>query len=243
MVFVNPRLAAHLDIQTVSGTGSMGEEILSAAQKRRLKKELIRIEPFRQVNRLLEVGAGRGWFLREAAEMGWETLAIEINSDALSYLADKQVGRIISEPAERFEIDAPVDVVRMWDVIEHLTSPRKAMENIHRALRPGGLLRLATTNFASLSRWINGPEWVYLNGSDHIFLFEPATIARLLQEGGFSNITIRTRDFNMKRKLYHPERDLPARWVILKPFSKLLDETMCLTDYGHQLIVTAVRVA
>jgi SAM-dependent methyltransferase len=151
-----------------------------------------------------------------------------------------KLGRVITEPAEDFRCEPrSVDVVRMWDVIEHLTSPRKALTNIHEVLRPGGLVTLATTNFASLSRWVNGPEWVYLNGADHIVLFEPATITRMLALVGFTGIHVRTRSFNLRRKLYHPERDLPVRFRLLAPIRKFVDEAIGLTSYGHQLIVTA----
>jgi SAM-dependent methyltransferase len=243
LVFVNPRLAGHLDEQQRSGTGSMGDDKVTESQRRRLLKELDRMEPFRKLNRILEIGAGRGWFLKEATNKGWETWALEINRDALRHLEAGGVNRIIVKPAEEFDGDeASVDLVRMWDVIEHLQSPRRAVANVYGALRPGGLFSMSTTNFASLSRWINGPEWVYLNGSDHIFLFEPPTIERLLVESGFSQIRIRTRSFNMRRKLYHPERDLASRRLILKPFRKLIDECMRFTRYGHQMIVTAVKL-
>jgi SAM-dependent methyltransferase len=200
------------------------------------------MEPFRRLNRILEVGAGRGWFSSVAAQSGWETWAVEINRDAVEHLGRQGIHRVLVDTAEDF--DAPVgsmDVVRMWDVIEHLQSPRQAVTSIHRVLRPGGLLRLATTNFASLSRWVNGPEWVYLNGADHIYLFEPHTISRLLTECGFSQIRIRTRSFNLRRKVYHPERDLPARFASLRPFRKLIDALIGVTMYGHQMIVTAIK--
>ncbi|MBI5251624.1 MAG: class I SAM-dependent methyltransferase [Desulfomonile tiedjei] len=242
LVFVNPRLHDHLDRQSRTGTGSMGEDLLTPAQVRRLQRELTRLEPFRRLNRILEVGAGRGWFLGEASRLGWHTWAVEINSDALQRLRSKGIEKITTQPAE--DLQAPedsMDVVRMWDVIEHLSSPRKAVTAIHNALRPGGLLTLSTTNFASLSRRVNGPEWVYLNGADHIFLFEPATITRLLTEIGFRDIGIRTRSFNLRRKLYHPEEDLPPRWLILRPFRKIIDETLRFTLLGHQMLVTAVK--
>ncbi|HMK36086.1 MAG TPA: class I SAM-dependent methyltransferase [Desulfomonilaceae bacterium] len=242
LVFVNPRSADHLEMQQISGTGSMGDDTLTASQKLRLSRELRLMEPFRNLNRILEVGAGRGWFLREAADNAWETWAVEINRDALRHLDTGHIHKVIVEPAEEFDAgEACVDVVRIWDVIEHLLSPRQAVARINRVLRPGGLLRMSTTNFASLSRWVNGPEWVYLNGSDHIFLFEPPTIERLLAENGFANIRIRTRSFNMRRKLYHPEEELVSRWLALKPFRKLIDECMRFTRYGHQMIVTAVK--
>jgi len=242
LVFVSPRLLHHLDDQKRSGTGSMGEDRLTPSQLKRLRKELAGIEPFRKLNRILEVGAGRGWFLGEASRLGWETWAVEVNTDALAYLRRIGTHRIVTQPAEDFETAAAsVDVVRMWDVIEHLESPRRAVANIHRALRPGGLLRLATTNFASLSRRVNGPEWVYLNGADHIVLFEPATISRLLTQFGFTNVVVRTRSFNLRRKLYHPEQELPPTRTMLRPFRKLIDEALRFTPYGHQMIVTATR--
>ena len=185
-MFVSPRLARHLEIQTDSGTGCMGEDSLTLAQENRLRKEVAAMEQFRRLNRMLEVGAGRGWFLSVAAQSDWETWAVEINRDAVQHLRSKGIHRIIVDAAEEFDASAgSMDVVKMWDVIEHLQSPRKALSNIHRVLRPGGLLRLSTTNFASLSSWVNGPEWVYLNGADHIFLFDPSTISRLLAQCGF----------------------------------------------------------
>jgi len=242
LVFVNPRLAGHLEIQTVSGTGEMGEKQLSRAQVRRIRKELASVEQYRQLNRVLEVGAGRGWFLAEAFAAGWESWAVEINASALQQLRNRGITRIVNESAETFEAPtAAFDVIRMWDVIEHLQSPTSAVANVLRCLRPGGLLRISTTNFASLSRWVNGPEWVYLNGADHIVLFDPPTITRLLTGHGFSNIRIRTRSFNMRRKLYHPEKDLPPAWPIPGLLRKLIDETIRLTKYGHQMIVEAVK--
>ena len=241
-VFVSPRLADHLEIQRNSGTGEMGEDHLTPAQTQRLRRELRRLEPFRRLNRILEVGPGRGWFLAEASRVGWETWAVEVNRDARKHLAERSISRILAEPAEEFEVPpASFDVVRIWDVIEHLQSPRQAMENIFRILRPGGQVRLSTTNLASLSYWINGPEWVYINGSDHIFLFEPATITGLLTNVGFSDIVIRTRSFNLRRKLYHPERTLPPARPALRPVRKIIDGVIGLTKFGHQMIVTALK--
>lgn len=242
MVFVNPRLEGHVEVQKITGTGAMGEDRLTSAHILRIKKELEGMESFRKLNRILEVGAGKGWFLLEASKDGWETWAIEINSIAVQELKAKGLTQVIVQPAESFETPNNFfDVARAWDVIEHLESPRKAIANIHRALRPGGLLRLSTTNFASLSRWVNGPEWVYFNGADHIHLFEPSTMTRLLEAYGFCKIRIRTKSFNLRRKLYYPEHDLPAGLNILVPFRKLIDETIRFTLYGHQMIVTAKK--
>ncbi len=239
MVFVNPRLARHARFQEQSGTGNMGEALLSQSQVKRLRREVQVFEPYRRTGRLLEIGTGRGWFVREAIRQGWRTWAVEINAGALECLRGIGLERIIDQPAESFEVPASyVDGVRLWDVIEHLESPFSAMRRIHGALRPGGLLRLSTTNFRSLSRWVNGPEWVYLNGADHIHLFDPATMGRLLTRAGMVDIHIRTRSFNLRRKLYFPERVLPPRNILLMPFRKIIDVAVDFTQYGHQMVVT-----
>lgn len=242
LVYVSPRLKRHLELQKHYGTGTMGEEQLTAAQMKRLKQAVAKIEPWRQLNRFLDIGPGRGWYLGAAAEAGWETWAVEINSKALSYLHNLAFSHIMEIPAEEFESpENYFDVVRLFDVIEHLTSPRRVVEKIFRSMRPGGLLELSTTNFASLSMMINGPQWMYLNGTDHIILFEPNTMNRLLTQAGFQHIQINTRDFHLKRRLYHPERELQLGSTILRPFRKLIDETIFLTTYGHQLLVKAIK--
>jgi len=45
----------------------------------------------------------------------------------------------------------------------------------------------------------------------------------------------------MRRKLYHPEEDLPVRYPLLILFRKMIDATVGLTKYAHQMIVTAVK--
>lgn len=240
MVFVNPRLRDHTEHQKSAGTGCMGEDDLSRTQTKRLKKEVAQLKRYRKLNRILDIGAGRGWFLSEAKKSGWEVWATEVNSDALAHLRSRGFQKVIDQSGEELGVPpGAFDVVRLWDVIEHMESPSRGLANIAEALRPGGLLRLSTTNLASLSYRVNGPEWVYINGSDHIHLFEPATITRLLEMHRFEDVRIRTRSFNLRRKLYHPPRELPVGLHPLRPLRKLIDEAIRFTRYGHQLVVSA----
>jgi len=242
LVFVNPHLKFHEQCQRVSGTGAMGEDELSTRQINRICRELAIFGNYRKLNHILEIGPGKGWFLSTAGLLGWETWAVEINNEAIANLVNKGIRRIITSGAEKFEAtEGLFDAIRLWDVIEHLESPRACLLRAYTSLRPGGLLRLSTTNFNSLSRMINGPEWVYLNGSDHIVLFDPVTIVKILESVGFRKIQVRTRSFNLRKKLYHPEQELKTAFHPLKPFRKLIDETIGFTNLGHQMIVNAVK--
>ncbi|MFH0957559.1 MAG: class I SAM-dependent methyltransferase [Pseudomonadota bacterium] len=242
LVYVNPRLKGHLDFQRISGTGSMGEDRISSAQMSRICRELAIFGNYRRLNKILEIGAGRGWFLSVAMDLGWKTWAVEINRDAIANLVQKGIKNIIVSSAENFEAGKETfDAIRVWDVIEHLESPLQCLHRVYDCLRPGGLLRLSTTNFNSLSRFVNGPEWVYLNGSDHIILFDPVTITKLLKAAGFLRISLRTRSFNLRKKLYHPEREIKNRFHPLAPFRKFIDEMARFSRLGHQMIVEAVK--
>jgi SAM-dependent methyltransferase len=244
LVFVDPHLKFHEQYQRVSGTGAMGEDKLSTRQLNRICRELAIFGNYRKLNQILEIGPGKGWFLNTARLMGWETWAVEINHEAIANLINKGIKRIITSGAEKFEAtEGSFDAIRLWDVIEHLESPRACLLRAYTSLRPGGLLRLSTTNFNSLSRMVNGPEWVYLNGSDHIVLFDPVTIVKILESVGFRKIQVRTRSFNLRKKLYHPEEELETVFQPLKPFRKLIDETIRFTNLGHQMIVNAVKNA
>jgi SAM-dependent methyltransferase len=220
----------------------MGEEGLSKAQKRRLKRMIKKLEPYRRTGLILEIGPGRGWFLMMAREMGWNTIGVEINARAAMDLKKSGLEQIICAPIESADIgEATADIVRMWDVIEHLQDPRLALEKAWSALRPGGVIEISTTNYQSFSRMINGPDWVYLNGADHIYLFDPGTIRKILKRAGYNDIKIRSRSFNLRRKLYHPERELPPGPFLIKPFRKIIDELARFTSYGHQMIVRASK--
>ena len=242
LVYVSPRLSDHLSGQVHAGTAEMGDDFLSKSQTKRLLDELKRLEQFRKLNRILEIGPGKGWFLEQANKLGWETWAVEVNSKALERLKAIGIHRIINDEESLNQIlEESFDVVRIWDVLEHLESPKKTLAMSFNALRKAGIIKISTTNFRSLSRIVNGPNWVYLNGADHIVLFEPKTIDRMFREVGFSRIKVRTRSFNLRKKLYHPPEDLTKIPILIKPFRKLIDEAIQFTKYGHQLIVEAIK--
>ncbi len=241
-VFVNPRLASHVAFQECGGTATMGDMSLTSAQRKRLTKQVKAFEKHRVNNLIVEIGPGMGWFLQTAKDLGWETIGVEVNREIATKLRNMGITQIFSGSMESVELpESQADVVRLWDVIEHLEDPKLALMKCRASMREGGCLQISTTNFASLSRIVNGPEWVYLNGADHIHLFEPKTISDLLLRTGFKDINIRTRSFNLRKKLYHPEKVIHRAPIWLRPFRKIIDELIRFTSYGHQMIVHAIR--
>jgi SAM-dependent methyltransferase len=135
---------------------------------------------------LLDVGAAAGLFVDEAQRRGWDARGIDI-APAMVEWGRENLG-------VRLELaslgDAPVepgtlDVVTMWDYIEHSIEPVADLLRAHELLRPGGVLALSTGDAASLIARISGSRWHLLTPRHHNFFFTVPTLCRLLDRTGF----------------------------------------------------------
>jgi len=96
--------------------------------------------------RVLEAGCGS---LSHLTLHGDRVTGIDISKEQLARnaaLAEKIHGDL-----ERYPLPAAAyDLVISWDVLEHLPAPERALENLARALAPGGLMILALPNRDSI---------------------------------------------------------------------------------------------
>lgn len=137
----------------------------------------------RGVRRILEVGSGPGHFLDAARAAGLEIEGLE---PGIHGAATKARGHRVHrtwmtafEPARRY------DAVAMWEVLEHLTDPRAALEQIHRWLTPRGWLALSTPHGDGLVARLLGRRFPMVTPPDHLTLFSQRGLRRLLASTGF----------------------------------------------------------
>jgi len=137
---------------------------------------------------VLDVGCAAGFFLSVMAEQGWQTTGIEISAPMVRYaqetlaLPDIRRGDLLS-------VDVPPaawDVVTLWDVIEHLEDPREHLRRAARALKDDGILVLETQNVASRFARLLGRKWQHYKHEEHLYHFDPRSLARLLDDCGFT---------------------------------------------------------
>lgn len=154
-------------------------------------RRLARIEREIGVGSLLDVGCGRGRFLGVACDRGWKAMGLDVSPAAVR-LAAAAAGAPVYEgdltrprPAEL----PPVDVVTLWDVLEHLTDPVAALAQVPRWLRAGGLLVVQTQNANGVTaawmrhRWEQFVEF-------HLYHFSSRTLRLALERAGFEAVRI-----------------------------------------------------
>ena len=140
------------------------------------------------------MGCGEGLFLKLAQDDGWQISGTELSPYA-SKFASRALGTEIycgQLPQASFA-DNSFDVVTMWHVLEHLENPKDYLKEIHRVLKPDGLLVLAVPNVNNLVmqlvyRVIKRRSLKLFSVNDkevHLYHFSPKTLRLYFDETGF----------------------------------------------------------
>jgi 2-polyprenyl-3-methyl-5-hydroxy-6-metoxy-1,4-benzoquinol methylase len=142
--------------------------------------------PYRgEEKRLLEVGCGTGADLDWARELGWDVHGLELNESAVEF-AKKRGLEVNCATFENANLSAnSFDCIIMSQVLEHLYSPRLALQRCHQLLRPGGLLLVAVPKFDSWTRHAMGNFWHNLQFPVHLHHFDQPVLERMIRAAGF----------------------------------------------------------
>lgn len=157
----------------------------------RTSRELIESRASTQGRRLLDVGCGHGFFLREMASRGWVVEGIEVSPAGRSYAEGRLGLKVHPGPLEEASLpEQSFDVVTLFYVIEHVHDPVGLIRAVRRVLRPGGMVLL---------RWPHSTPIVKLLGPFsrrldlyhtpyHLYDFSPRTMSRLLRLCGLERV-------------------------------------------------------
>jgi SAM-dependent methyltransferase len=110
-------------------------------RERLLLDVFLSASPGRQV---LNGGAGQGTLSRKLAELGFDVTSTDVSPAAVELLRHTGSGRAVeadltSLPFELESFDAAV----LGEVLEHVEEDRRALREVHRVLRPNGVLALS----------------------------------------------------------------------------------------------------
>ncbi|MCI0746736.1 MAG: class I SAM-dependent methyltransferase [Verrucomicrobia subdivision 3 bacterium] len=136
--------------------------------------------------RVLDVGCGPGFLLREFRERGWEVQGTEFGEHSARHAREAlglpvTVGDLsnLQLPATHF------DAVVMWHVLEHIVDVHATIAEVARILQPGGIFLCAVPNFGSLEARCTRDKWFHLDVPRHLNHFTIPALVRLLNNAGF----------------------------------------------------------
>jgi 2-polyprenyl-3-methyl-5-hydroxy-6-metoxy-1,4-benzoquinol methylase len=185
--YVRPRLRWELILEGYKG--GTDENFVSQAsfRERTFKRCLDKIESLARPagKRVLDVGAAGGSFLKIARERGYEVSGCEPSSWMCAFAKDNY--GIELHPGTLFDMDVKpgsVDLLTLFDVIEHTPDPAAVLKRAHELLAPGGVLAMSYPDYGSLAARGLGSRWPFLL-TVHLYYFTPKTIADLVRRTGF----------------------------------------------------------
>jgi len=154
----------------------------------------------------LDVGCAGGFVLEVAGERGWNAFGIDLNPRAVE--AGRKRGldlrQLKFEALDVAETGA-IDVVAMYDLLEHTYNPREMVSKAFEVLRPGGLFVVYVPNWNSLVRLILGKEAFFIWGIFHLTYFTADTLGRLLTDAGFGIERIETQGMDVADLIWREE--------------------------------------
>jgi SAM-dependent methyltransferase len=156
-------------------------------RRRNLRPQVTAVNRYAAYGRLLDVGCATGNYLAEMRRHGWEVQGIELQAAAAAYARARFnlevfTGDLLDSrlPGNHF------DAVTMWNVLEHTHDPLTILREVHRLLKPGGLVVFSIPDPDSKEARAFGPAWIGYDAPRHLYLFHDASLDRLLVETGFA---------------------------------------------------------
>jgi SAM-dependent methyltransferase len=141
--------------------------------------------------RLLDVGCGEGEFLAEMQSLGWSVEGLDPSADAVAVAQARGVSARQATLAEARLEAGSLDAITFRLVFEHLRDPVTMLAECRRALKPRGVVWIATPSLDSEAHRVFGRNWIHLEPPRHTVVYTASALAGLLASTGFEVVSVR----------------------------------------------------
>jgi 2-polyprenyl-3-methyl-5-hydroxy-6-metoxy-1,4-benzoquinol methylase len=143
--------------------------------------------------KVAEVGCAYGYFLNMIKDTVKWHKGYDVTKEGVDY-AVKELG--VNAHSKDFLEDNEIkpgslDLVCMWDVVEHLGEPHRHLEKAAELLKPGGALSLTTGDVSSYVATKRGLDWRMIHPPTHIYYFNVPSIKHILARHGLKVSSVR----------------------------------------------------
>jgi 2-polyprenyl-3-methyl-5-hydroxy-6-metoxy-1,4-benzoquinol methylase len=147
------------------------------------------------VGRLLDVGAGEGFFAKPFFEKGWEVCTCDFTAHGMqshnpSLLKTMILGDIFETLASQVSDARVYDLINLKNVLEHILDPVALLRDLQSLLAESALLRIEVPNdyspFQNMLLNRNKTTNTWFAPPDHLHYFNFESIRSLLKSLGFA---------------------------------------------------------
>jgi ubiquinone/menaquinone biosynthesis C-methylase UbiE len=201
-----------------------GQEQAFGRPPRESRDRLERLKLKKSGLKILDVGAGQGYFVREAELLGHEAIGIDIAYEgALIGQALSQTAAFAVADGQRLPFaDGVFDVVSFWGTLEHHPNMALAIQECKRVLKKDGLAAF---------RVPNRDFWVYRvfetlgmkQGTEQQEMIEhllsQAEWQKLFEDGGFKLLSVQADNWFVRSSIFEAQGLVPRLKMLMRKFS------------------------
>ena len=157
-------------------------------KKSRLKRffRILGSKGMSQPTSVLDFGAGGGFTLLAAKQLGLEATGIEIDEVFISRCRALGLSVHRSLP----EKPSKVELVTFFEVLEHLIEPIELLQKIHAQTTGKIVIAGSVPNYKSMASRFAGDNWDLLCPPEHLNFFSRKGLTKLIELGGYRVIWI-----------------------------------------------------
>jgi SAM-dependent methyltransferase len=148
----------------------------------------------RRVRRVVDVGAGFGFFVRRCREHGLDAVGIEPHGPARRYAATVNEARMFEDPGEPWQAgEAAFDLVTLFNVLEHVVDLEQFLAVLRGLMHQESMLvvKVPNTTVYRVVRRLDGllgrTTSILEGAPDHKYAFTAAALRLLLERNGFTD--------------------------------------------------------
>jgi len=138
-------------------------------------------EEVKKGEKLLEIGFGEGHFCRNAQKLGYKVTGIELKEPSQK----PSFNAIYQDLLDAELVSNYFDVVVMIHSLEHLEKPLETLKEIHRILKPKGILWIDVPNIEGMGFKLFKEQWYAYQPEVHLTHFTEKSLVKAINMAGF----------------------------------------------------------
>ena len=154
------------------------------------------IESLKGFGKILDVGTGLGFFLKDAQDRSWDVYGIEPSGESAVKAIELVGKKIFNGALNEYKEGGDFDAITFINVLDHLAEPWQGIKIARNQIKPQGLIYLrfpngsVHTSILRIASRIGAANLISRYLVFHEFCFTKRYIKRLLSDSGFEKTVV-----------------------------------------------------